>query len=45
MGPKVEAAIDFVTNAEDKDAVAIIAALDKLTEALKGESGTRLTRE
>ncbi len=44
MGPKVEAAIEFVEQSPRADAVAIIAALDKLTEALAGTSGTRIMR-
>jgi carbamate kinase len=44
MGPKVEAAIEFVEQSPRADAVAIIAALDKLTEALQGTSGTRIVR-
>jgi len=39
MAPKVTAAIRFVENGGEQ---AIIAALDKLTEALKGETGTHV---
>jgi carbamate kinase len=37
MGPKVKACLRFLSNGGQK---AIIASLDKLTEAIKGESGT-----
>jgi carbamate kinase len=44
MRPKVETAIDFVTHSPHADAVAIIARLDHLTEALDGKFGTRVVR-
>lgn len=44
MKPKIEAAINFVTNSNQPEAVAIIADLNKLTDALDGTSGTRITR-
>jgi len=44
MGPKIEAAIDFVEGSDDPHAVAIIAELPRLTEALNGKSGTRISR-
>jgi carbamate kinase len=44
MRPKVETAIDFVTRSPHADAVAIIARLDQLTDALDGRSGTRIVR-
>ncbi|MCK4871242.1 MAG: carbamate kinase [Phycisphaerales bacterium] len=44
MGPKIQSAIDFVTQSSKADAAVIIAQLDKLTEALDGTSGTRITR-
>jgi carbamate kinase len=43
MGPKVEAAVDFVEGSDNPDAVAIIAELPQLTAALDGKSGTRIT--
>jgi carbamate kinase len=42
MGPKVEAAVSFV-NAGGKRA--IIAALDRATEALEGRAGTLVAHE
>ncbi len=44
MRPKVEAAIDFVTNSRLSDPVALIGHLDKFTELLTGSSGTCITR-
>jgi carbamate kinase len=44
MGPKIEAAIDFVNGSEHEDAVAIIAHIDKLKEAMAGTSGTRIVK-
>jgi len=44
MGPKIEAAVDFVEGSGDPDAVAIIAELPRLTDALAGKSGTRISR-
>ncbi|SDK94343.1 carbamate kinase [Natronincola ferrireducens] len=41
MGPKIEAAIRFVENGEGE---AIITSIDKLQEALKGETGTRIIK-
>lgn len=41
MRPKVEAAIDFVTNSKVPNPVAYIGHLEKLGEVLKGTSGTR----
>lgn len=43
MGPKIEAAVDFVEGSDNPDAVAIIAELPQLTAALDGKSGTRIT--
>ena len=43
MAPKVEAAIDFLTNAQDPDALVIIADLTQLNAALSGSAGTRIT--
>ncbi len=42
MGPKIEAAVDFVEGSDNPDAVAIIAELPQLTAALEGKSGTRI---
>ncbi len=44
MGPKVEAAIDFVTNSPHPDATALICHCDRFIEALDGKSGTVITR-
>lgn len=41
MGPKIEAALRFV---EDGQGVAIITSIDRLQEALKGETGTRIVK-
>jgi len=40
MGPKIEAAIDFLTNADDPEAVVIICDLARLMEATNGRDGT-----
>jgi len=42
MRPKIEAAIDFVTNSQHAKAVAIITRLDRLIDALDGHAGTRI---
>jgi len=42
MKPKVEAAVDFVEGSTNPDAVAIIAELSRLSDALAGKSGTRI---
>ena len=44
MGPKIEAAVDFVEGSSNPDAVAIIAELTQLTAALDSKSGTRISR-
>jgi carbamate kinase len=44
MRPKIETAIDFVRNSSYADAVAIIAHVNHLAEALDGTSGTRIVR-
>lgn len=44
MGPKIEAAIDFVAHSAHSNPVAVIGHLDKFTELLAGSSGTRVTR-
>lgn len=43
MLPKVEAALSFVSGAKDK--TTIITLLDKASEALKGETGTRIVSD
>ncbi len=43
MGPKVEAAIDFVSNSTSPNPVAYIGHLEKLGEVLAGKSGTKFT--
>lgn len=40
MGPKVEAALRFVSSASGRDRTAVIASLDTALEALEGEAGT-----
>ncbi len=42
MGPKIEAAVDFVTKSHHAHAVAIITHLDRLADALEGHGGTRI---
>lgn len=42
MGPKIEAAIDFLDRAARPDAFVLICELSKLAEALAGRSGTRI---
>jgi carbamate kinase len=44
MRPKIEAAIDFLTHSQRPEATVLIARLDKFADALRGESGTRITR-
>ena len=41
MGPKIEAAVDFIESGGES---AIITSIDKLDEALKGKTGTRIIR-
>ncbi len=43
MGPKMDAATEFVTRSANKNAVVIIAALSQASEALFGNAGTRIT--
>jgi carbamate kinase len=45
MQPKVEAAIDFVTQSPSADAVAIIARLDQFADALAGNRGTWIVKQ
>jgi carbamate kinase len=40
MGPKVEAALRFVTGESERDRTAVIASLDNALEALEGDAGT-----
>ncbi len=42
MRPKIEAALDFVSGSTQADAVAIVAHLDQLSNALAGSAGTRI---
>lgn len=44
MGPKIEAAVDFVNNSSNSEATAIIAELSCFIEALNGNSGTRIVK-
>lgn len=44
MRPKVEAAVDFLTHTRAENPQVIIARLDHFTEALAGQSGTRIFR-
>ena len=41
MGPKIEAALRFV---EKGEGAAIITSIDRLKEALQGETGTRIIK-
>jgi carbamate kinase len=44
MGPKVEAAIDFVQRAKASDSWAVVCDLRNLADALAGRSGTQIVR-
>lgn len=44
MGPKIEAAIDFLETAPHSDARVIICSLEHMADALAGKSGTRIVR-
>lgn len=44
MRPKIEAAIDFLSQSQEADPVVLIAELSRFAEALAGTSGTRITR-
>jgi carbamate kinase len=44
MGPKVEAAVDFVANSQAPNAVAYIGHLEKLGDVLAGTSGTKFVK-
>jgi carbamate kinase len=44
MRPKIEAAIDFIRHSPHDDATAIIAHVNRFTDALDGKSGTRIVR-
>lgn len=44
MGPKIQAAIDFLDHAPRPDAVVVIGPLDRAVDSLAGKSGTRITR-
>lgn len=43
MGPKIDAAIDFLTHSEVPNSEVFIGHVDKFTEILAGNSGTRIT--
>jgi carbamate kinase len=45
MRPKIETGIDFVRSSPHADAAAIIAHVNRFTEALDGKSGTRIVRD
>jgi carbamate kinase len=45
MRPKIATAIDFVRNSRHKDAMAIIAHVNRFADALDGKSGTRIVRD
>ncbi|MCH7527591.1 MAG: carbamate kinase, partial [Planctomycetes bacterium] len=45
MGPKVQGAINFLRDAENPDAVAIICHLFHAADALAGRTGTRIVKE
>lgn len=44
MGPKIQGAINFLTDSKKPDAYVVIGPLDKAAEAIKGEVGTRITK-
>jgi carbamate kinase len=44
MGPKVEAAIDFLSRGKKPDAKVLITSCERVAEALKGKTGTWVTR-
>ena len=44
MGPKVEAAVDFLTRSANPHAWATICSIDELTAAASGAAGTRFER-
>mgnify|MGYP000334502772 CR=1 FL=1 len=44
MGPKIEAAIDFLEGTSRDDAVVIICELERIAEALSGQSGTWIVK-
>ena len=41
MGPKVEAAMQFITNSGKR---AVITSIEKITEAVEGEAGTEIIK-
>ncbi len=45
MGPKIEAAIDFLAGSERADACVIICDVEKMADALDGRSGTWLVKD
>jgi carbamate kinase len=45
MGPKIEAAVDFLENSRRPDAVAVICGLEKMIDALQGRSGTWIVKD
>ena len=44
IGPKIEAAINFLEAGENKDKKVIITDIDNIEKALMGKSGTTITR-
>ncbi|UCD74120.1 MAG: carbamate kinase [Phycisphaerales bacterium] len=44
MGPKIEAAVDFLHHTEDDSARVIICSIESITDALAGHAGTCITR-
>lgn len=44
MGPKIQAAVDFLQAAETNSSRVIICSIDRVTEALAGNAGTIITR-
>ena len=44
MGPKVQAAVEFLEHSKDPQAEAIIGPLDGAVDAIAGRAGTRITR-
>lgn len=45
MGPKVQAAVDFLSATQHPDAWVVIGPLERAADALAGRTGTRITRD
>jgi carbamate kinase len=44
MGPKVDAAVDFLNRGHKPDAKVLISSCERVAEALQGKTGTWITR-